>query len=146
MRVTELLLFTPDGMVHEASMGPNWDRQDPGGPQVGPMNFAIWNVIPPKLTTSRLPTTHSPITQPFWYFAQSTVALHHWPHSPICIHVHKYSHRHTQVFLLNRIWSYAIDNYLSPRKMYVIIYPCSNLIEDSSALVPLALWDTDYWK
>ena len=23
-------------------MGPNWDRQDPGGPHVGPMNFAIW--------------------------------------------------------------------------------------------------------
>ena len=23
-------------------MGPIWDRQDPGGPHVGPMNFAIW--------------------------------------------------------------------------------------------------------
>ena len=23
-------------------MGPFWGRQDPGGPHVGPMNFAIW--------------------------------------------------------------------------------------------------------
>ena len=23
-------------------MGPIWDRQDPGGPHVDPMNFAIW--------------------------------------------------------------------------------------------------------
>ena len=23
-------------------MGPTWGRQDPGGPHVGPMNFAIW--------------------------------------------------------------------------------------------------------
>ena len=25
-------------------MGPIWGRQDPGGPLVGPMNFAIWEV------------------------------------------------------------------------------------------------------
>ena len=25
-------------------MGPIWGRQDPGGPNVGPMNFAIWDV------------------------------------------------------------------------------------------------------
>ena len=24
-------------------MGPVWGRQDPGGPQVGPINFAIWD-------------------------------------------------------------------------------------------------------
>ena len=23
-------------------MGPIWGQQDPGGPQVGPVNFAIW--------------------------------------------------------------------------------------------------------
>ena len=27
-------------------MGPIWGRQDPGGPHVGHMNFAIWVVIP----------------------------------------------------------------------------------------------------
>ena len=32
----------PDNKVHGAYMGPIWGRQDPGGPHVGPMNFAIW--------------------------------------------------------------------------------------------------------
>ena len=32
----------PDSRVHGANMGPIWDRQDPGGPHVGPMNFDIW--------------------------------------------------------------------------------------------------------
>ena len=32
----------PDSKVHGDSMGPIWGRQDPGGPRVGPMNFAIW--------------------------------------------------------------------------------------------------------
>ena len=32
----------PDGKVHGANMGPIWGRQDPGGPHVGPMTFAIW--------------------------------------------------------------------------------------------------------
>ena len=33
----------PDSNVHGANMGPIWGRQDPGGPHVGPMNFAIWD-------------------------------------------------------------------------------------------------------
>ena len=32
----------PDSKVHGANMGPIWGRQDPCGPHVGPMNFAIW--------------------------------------------------------------------------------------------------------
>ena len=39
-------LATPDSNVHGANMGPIWGRQDPGGPHVGPMNFAIWDVKP----------------------------------------------------------------------------------------------------
>ena len=31
----------PDNKVHVANMGPIWGRQDPGGPHVGPKNFAI---------------------------------------------------------------------------------------------------------
>ena len=31
----------PDNKVHGAHMGTTWDRQDPGGPHVGPMNLAI---------------------------------------------------------------------------------------------------------
>ena len=38
------LKMSPDSKVHEANMGPIWGRQDPDGPQVGPMNFAIWVV------------------------------------------------------------------------------------------------------
>ena len=33
----------PDNKVHGASMGPIRGRQDPGGPHVGPINFAIWD-------------------------------------------------------------------------------------------------------
>ena len=35
-----------DSKVHGVNMGPIWGRQDPGGPHVGPMNFAIWVLIP----------------------------------------------------------------------------------------------------
>ena len=35
-------LYHSDIKIHEANMGPIWGRQDPGGPHVGPMNFAIW--------------------------------------------------------------------------------------------------------
>ena len=35
----------PDSKVHGANMRPIWGWQDPGGPRVGPMNFAIWVLI-----------------------------------------------------------------------------------------------------
>ena len=35
----------PDSKVHGGNMGPIWGRQDPGGPHVVPMNFAIWEHI-----------------------------------------------------------------------------------------------------
>ena len=31
-----------DGKVHGVNMGPIWGQQEPGGPYVGPLNFAIW--------------------------------------------------------------------------------------------------------
>ena len=34
-----------DSKVHGANMGPIWDRQGPGGPHVGPINFAIWVLL-----------------------------------------------------------------------------------------------------
>ena len=41
----------PNSKFHGANMGPIWGRQDPGGPHVGPMNFAIWDYssMAPKL-------------------------------------------------------------------------------------------------
>ena len=44
--LTEVLMTSiPDSKVNVANMGPIWGRQDPGVPQVGPMNFVIWDVI-----------------------------------------------------------------------------------------------------
>ena len=31
----------PDSKIRGVNMGPIWVRQDPGGPRVDPMNFAI---------------------------------------------------------------------------------------------------------
>ena len=36
---------TPDSKVHGANMDPICGRQDPGGPRVGHMNFAIWDLL-----------------------------------------------------------------------------------------------------
>ena len=41
-----MTLWSPDGKIHGAIMGPIWGRQAPGGPFVGPMNFAIWVSAP----------------------------------------------------------------------------------------------------
>ena len=38
-------LVSPHSKVHGTNMGPIWGWQDPGGPHVGPMNFAIWVLI-----------------------------------------------------------------------------------------------------
>ena len=42
----------PDSKVRGAKMGPIWGRQDPGGPHVGPMNFAIWVATNALVTTN----------------------------------------------------------------------------------------------
>ena len=34
----------PESKVHGANIGPIWSPQDPGGPHVGPMNLAIWDM------------------------------------------------------------------------------------------------------
>ena len=47
----DMLYYTndiPDSKVHEANMEPIWGRQDPDGPDVGPMNFAIWDMLAPR--------------------------------------------------------------------------------------------------
>ena len=35
----------PDSKVHEANMRPIWADRNPGGPHVGPINCAIWDVV-----------------------------------------------------------------------------------------------------
>ena len=44
--------YIPDSKVHGANMGPIWGRQDPGGPHVGPMSFAIWDAFRLLMTRS----------------------------------------------------------------------------------------------
>ena len=41
-------LLIPDSKIHSAHMGPIWGRQEPGGPHVGPMNVAIWDLQNPS--------------------------------------------------------------------------------------------------
>ena len=36
----------PDNKVHAANMGPSWGWRDPGGPHVGLMKLAIWDITP----------------------------------------------------------------------------------------------------
>ena len=35
----------PDSKLPGANVGPIWGWQDPGGPHVGPMNLAIWDIV-----------------------------------------------------------------------------------------------------
>ena len=49
----------PDSKAHGANMGPIWGRQDPGGPLVGPMNFAIWVCINVSVFMSSRPSIYS---------------------------------------------------------------------------------------
>ena len=44
MKLIPYTINISDGKVNEANMGSIWGRQDPDGPHVGPMNFAIWDV------------------------------------------------------------------------------------------------------
>ena len=51
-----ILRNAPDSKVHGANMGPIWGRQDPGGPHVGTMNFAIWGFLSLTEFISRIVT------------------------------------------------------------------------------------------
>ena len=48
---------TPVSKVHGANMAPIWGRQDPGGPHVGPMDLAIWDMV---MKTKPSPGTRTP--------------------------------------------------------------------------------------
>ena len=57
----------PDCKVHGANMGPIWDRQDPSGPHIGPINFAICVLCfftPIKHVNGLMPSGIGPVTEP----------------------------------------------------------------------------------
>ena len=66
------LTYAPDRNVHGANMGPIWGREDPGGPHVGPMNFAIWGVILER----QQPAIFLMITR---LFSNIKLGIYQWP-------------------------------------------------------------------
>ena len=56
-------------------MGPSWGRQDPSGPHVGPMNFAIWDcmiAVFQNSTSAWLTITNAYILELTWVFSRAT--------------------------------------------------------------------------
>ena len=49
----------PDSKVHGANTGPIWGRQDPGGPHVGPVNFAIWEASHFIMSSTGIEISHN---------------------------------------------------------------------------------------
>ena len=62
----------PDNKVHGANMGPIWGRQDPGGPHIGPMNFAIWGAILWKKYRQIWPMIFDPLNLYIEYYLRCT--------------------------------------------------------------------------
>ena len=52
--------ISPESKVHGANTVPIWGRQDPDGPLVGPMNFAIWVTLDNAEIRWWFMMTHSP--------------------------------------------------------------------------------------
>ena len=67
----------PDIKVHGANMGPTWGRQDPGGPHVGNMNFAIWELISGQshLYLPYVLTHQQDVNDPTWCLVHETLAM-----------------------------------------------------------------------
>ena len=65
-------LLSLDSKVHGANMESIWGRQDPGGPYIGPMNFAIWVSILEKINllqwvcTVYIPFKYDCFSANFW--------------------------------------------------------------------------------
>ena len=50
-----ILAHIPDSKVHGANMGAISGRWHPGGPHVGPMNFAMWDAVWAHETFHKIP-------------------------------------------------------------------------------------------
>ena len=113
--------YFPDSKVHGANMGPNWGRQDPGGPHVGPMNFAIW------VGLHRTKQTH-------WYFHECHILCYivdvvgHSLNIPSCVSIlHSYitGHDHgpniTDIPLLITLLICLNNNCVAPKCIAISI-------------------------
>ena len=50
---------TPHSKVHGANLGPIWGRQDPVGPHIGPIIFAIWDAYWTNKTAYQFMMSHT---------------------------------------------------------------------------------------
>ena len=53
--ILDHIVTKPNYTLIARFMGPIWGWQDPGGPHVGPMNFAIWGIFTYRCTTPTHP-------------------------------------------------------------------------------------------
>ena len=98
MLCPESIQHLPDSKVHGANMGSIWGRQDPGGPHVGPINFAIWALSQIR-NNPRMSTNEEPINCTSSYCSQygSTSEDLIYPNYEMCeTHVAQF-HRMTSV-------------------------------------------------
>ena len=101
-----LTIVSPDIKDYEANMGPTWGRQDPGGPQVGPMKLVIW---------VRLVNLYVTIYQTFQAALQTFTQQHCWKHQPLCFYI-------ILIFWLNAHQSSYIKQHLDIGLRLVDIY------------------------
>ena len=67
-----------ESKVRGTNMGPIWGRQDPGGPQVGPMNFAIWVGLTVTSSSGKQTFSFSVVANRMnWQIPQCTCHLSH---------------------------------------------------------------------
>ena len=57
-------------------MGPIWGRQGPGGPHVGPMNFAIWVAVTLRICSSCMLFSNIQATEMPWCWRNCRHSLH----------------------------------------------------------------------
>ena len=90
--------MVPHSKVHEANMAPIWGRQDPGGPHVGPMNFALWGYTTIAILLLLLDLLHkshnAPVPNP---------TIHHLM-TEMCKCVHMSVSKHCIVGTVKNIW------------------------------------------
>ena len=91
----------PDSKANEANMGPIWGRQDPGGPHVGPMNFAIrvW-----RTHYSVICSRHSPAQLSIF---TALVQIMTW-----CLWGHKHGVEDTTRYFASRASDFRVEQYM----------------------------------
>ena len=87
----------PNSKVHGANMGSIWGRQDPGGPHVGPMNVAIWDITLYQILLWWAPTASEIVLcNHIWYINLKTTEIFLYSH----LFVYRQGHSR-----LSKIWS-----------------------------------------